>query len=112
MQKFFLILVLLFSTAIVNAGNVVGKKITGYIASQNAGRELFIFQTEGQPTEGCNETARFAVDSNSPLYKGVQTAVIAAYHSNSDVSLSYLNSCNALGNAADIQWVCVGNLPC
>ena len=105
-------------TLILTAANVSADlpyttgEVTGYIASEANGKELFVFQTAGQPANGCNTTARFAVDDSSLLYKGTQAAVIAAYHSKSQVRVYYKDTCNALGNAADIRWVCVGNIPC
>lgn len=87
-------------------------KLTGYIPTDVNGREVLIFQIENNVSGGCNVTGRFAIDSTSLSYKGIFSAAIAAFHSQSSVSIIYFESCNSYGNAWDVRAICVGNLPC
>ena len=59
-----------------------------------------------------NALVCFAIDSKTPKFEGTVAAVMAAYHSKSPVSIEYLSSCNAWGNAADIAFMCVGDINC
>ena len=87
-------------------------KVTGYIASESAGNKLFYFKLENNPSGGCNTTSRFAIDGNRDSYESVNSAILASYHSQSDVRVYYTGSCDSAPNALDVLWVCVGDIPC
>jgi hypothetical protein len=87
-------------------------KLTGYIPSQANGKQIFVVQLQGNVTGGCNSSARFAINSDSLSFKTTAAALMAAYHAQSDVTIFYSQSCTALGNAWDLGWACVGNVPC
>jgi hypothetical protein len=86
--------------------------ITGYLPYQANGKQIFLFQLQGNVAGACNTTGRFAIDSSSLHFKSVQAAIMAAFHSQSTVTVAYAQTCNTWGNAWDISYVCVGNLPC
>lgn len=87
-------------------------KVGGYIPSQAGGKEIFVIQLQGNATGGCNSSGRFAISTDAPMFKNTAAALMAAYHTQADVTVYYSQSCNALGNAWDISYVCVGNVPC
>ncbi len=87
-------------------------KVTGYIPYENGGREIFLLKLQSNVAGGCNTTARFAIDSTALRFKGTQAAVMAAFHTQTDVTVSYTQTCGAWGNAWDISYVCVGSAAC
>jgi hypothetical protein len=87
-------------------------KVTGYIPYDNGGRQIFLFQLQGNVSGGCNTSSRFAIDSSALRFKSTQAAVMAAFHTQTDVTVSYSQTCSAWGNSWDIAHVCVGSLPC
>ncbi|PUE41087.1 hypothetical protein B9Z49_21190 [Limnohabitans sp. 2KL-51] len=87
-------------------------KVTGYIPYESGGRQIFIFQLEGNASGGCNTTSRFAVDSNSLKFKGTQAAIMASFHTQTDVTVVYAQTCGAWVNSWDVVAACVGNIPC
>ncbi|MEZ8142133.1 hypothetical protein A1OO_19385 [Enterovibrio norvegicus FF-33] len=105
----FFLLLLFSSTAIAERQS---GQITGYIPYTNDGKKIIIFQITSNVSGGCNTTGRFAVDSLSPIYEGTISAVIAAHHAQSPVTIIYTQSCKAWDNSWDAQGVCVGNIPC
>lgn len=110
MKIIFLITVILYSNislAITQSG-----KITGYVPYSSGGKEIIIFKLENNVSSACNSTARFAMDNTLPRYKATLSAVIAAFHSQSTIKVNYLSSCNAWGNSADVNYICVGNINC
>ena len=112
MKKFLAIVLALVSFSALAELQSHKGKITGYIASKNSTAEIFYFKLEGNPVGGCNTTSRFAVDSNSVHYKGIQSAVLASFHSKTEVNVYFNGSCNSAPNAFDVLWVCVGDIPC
>lgn len=109
-MKPFLLLILCIVTSVAAAQSQSGK-ITGYIPYDAGGRQILVFQVEGNVSGGCNTTSRFAVDSNAPKFKGTQTAVMAAFHTQTDVKVLYSQTCTAHTNTWDVVAVCVGPLP-
>jgi hypothetical protein len=87
-------------------------KITGYIPYESGGKQIFLFQVQGVAAAGCNSTGRFALDSNALKFKATQAAVMAAFHSQSDVTVLYTQTCAAWSNSYDMSAVCVGTLAC
>ncbi|WP_444996098.1 hypothetical protein [Aliikangiella sp. IMCC44359] len=87
-------------------------KITGYIVSKQGVEKLFFLKLEGITAGGCSSTGRLAIDSSSPSFDATQSAIMAAFHSKTDVNIYYNDTCNTGQNAWDILWVCVGDIPC
>ena len=87
-------------------------KITGYIASEQGANKVFFFKLEGNPSGGCNTTSRFVVESTSPRYEGIQSAILASFHSKTEVNVYFHETCNTGQNGFDSLWVCVGDIPC
>jgi hypothetical protein len=87
-------------------------KITGYIPTDYNGKLLLLVQIEGNASGGCNATGRFAIDSSAPRYKSILAGLMAAFHAQTPVTISYSQTCNAFGNAWDLTYVCVGSIPC
>ncbi len=86
--------------------------VTGYIPYQTSGKQVLLFQLQGNVSGTCNDTARFAIDSSAVHFKNVLAAIMAAHHAQSTITVSYSKTCNAWGNAWDITHVCVGSIPC
>ncbi|GAB6262567.1 hypothetical protein [Photobacterium sp. 53610] len=95
----------------VNA-SVQSGVISGYIPYSHEQKEIIIFQLNNNVAQGCNTTGRFAMDSTSPRYPATLSAVLAAYHSKSPIRVNYLDTCNAWGNSADVDYICVGDVAC
>ena len=87
-------------------------KVEGYIVSKNGTEKLFYFKLEGNPTGGCNTTGRFLITDAATTHDGTQSAVMAAFHSKTNVNVYYDEVCSTGENAWDIRWVCIGNIPC
>jgi len=86
--------------------------VKGYIPYSSGGKEILIFNTTNSVAIGCNATARFAIDNTSLRYKATLSVVIAAFHSQKEIVVDYLPSCNVWGNAADIRYICIGEIAC
>jgi hypothetical protein len=86
--------------------------LNGYIPFDDGVKQILIFQLAGNAQGGCNTTARFAIDSNAPKFKGTMAAVMAAYHTQTPVTVVYTQTCNSWTNAWDVGHICVGQLPC
>ena len=84
----------------------------GYLPYEVDGKQLLIFKLQGNVSGGCNTEARFAVDSSSPKFKGTQVAVITAFHTQADVTVTYATACGAWSNSWDAVLVCVGAMSC
>ena len=110
-MKYFLTLTSVFFSIPSFALSQTGK-VTGYIPYEAAGKEVLIVQMQGNAAGGCNSTGRFAIDSSTMKFKGTSAAAIAAFHAQSDVTIIYTQTCNAWGNAWDIQSFCVGAISC
>jgi hypothetical protein len=87
-------------------------QITGYGPGTANGKYLVVFKLVGQATSGCNTTARFAINSDSLHFQGALSAIVAAFHSQTPVTVSYEATCNKLDNAFDVNFVCVGDINC
>jgi hypothetical protein len=87
-------------------------KVSGYVPYDSGGRQILIFQLQGNVSGGCNTTARFAIDSTSLRFKSTQAALMAAFHTQSNVTVAYSQTCSAWSNSWDIAHLCVGIVPC
>ena len=98
--------------ALAGSSNISGQ-VSGYIVSSSGANELFIFKLNNSVPNGCNKDGRFAIDSTSPHFKSVQSAVLASYHSQSNMKVYFQsNECTALSNSEDVLWTCIGDIPC
>jgi hypothetical protein len=111
-MKKILFVVLLLVCSLAFAQQSQTAKITGYIPYDLDGKELLFVQLEGNRSGGCNVTARYAIDSSQLKFKGTRAALIAAFHTQTPVTIFYNETCNAYSNSWDIAWVCVGTIPC
>jgi hypothetical protein len=113
MKKIFLAMFLMLSSFSYGQEQLLQTgKITGYIPYEFEGKEVFVLQLEGNVSGGCNTTGRFAIDSSQLKFKATRAAVMAAFHSQTPVTVFYNQTCNSFVNTWDVRWVCVGNLPC
>ena len=92
-------------------------KVTGFIPYSSTVKEILLFKLEGNvydPVggEGCNTSGRFGIDSTNLKYKATLSAIIAAFHAQSTVTVHYLDTCDAFGNSADVKYICVGTINC
>lgn len=89
--------------------------VTGFIPGNvGAGTSVFVFQTSSNstPSTSCNTTQRFAIASTNPQYSSTVAAVIAAFASGAPVTAFGLGTCDVVSNAEDLNYMCVGTLPC
>jgi hypothetical protein len=86
--------------------------ISGFIPYSSGDKRILIFKLDGNVTGGCNTTGRFAIDDTSPRYEATLSAVLASYHAQTKVRVNYFPTCNAWGNSADINFICVGDINC
>jgi hypothetical protein len=70
-------------------------KVARYIPFDAGGKQVFILQLQGNVSGGCNTTGRFAIDSSLRRFKSAQAAVMAAFHTQTQVTVSYAQTCNA-----------------
>ncbi|WP_020413340.1 hypothetical protein [Microbulbifer variabilis] len=110
-MKLFAFILGLLITQAVTAEFHTGE-ITGLIPYQNGTKEVLIIQMEGNPSGGCNTTARFAMDSDKVWFKTAQSVLLAALHAQSQIKVNYTASCNSQSNAWDIQYLCAGKISC
>lgn len=110
MKKLWIGLALVATTAVAGSGSGT---VTGFIPGNAGGSAIFVFQASsvsGSPA--CDTTQRFAIASTSPHYNTTVAAVIAAYGTGASVNAVGLGTCNVLLNAEDLNYVCVGSIPC
>ena len=88
--------------------------ISGFIPGDPNGTAIFVFSTTttvpGSPV--CNSTQRFAISSTNPTYKDTVAAVLEAHATGTPVNAVGLGTCTVLGNAEDLNYLCVGAIPC
>lgn len=114
MNKYLLVFLLTLPTIVLSAthaGRNTGV-VTGYIPYSNAGKEVFFVKITNSSTSGCNTTGRFAIDDDSERFDVTRSAVIAAYHAQTPVTIVFKASCDTWSNATDINYMCFGNIPC
>lgn len=110
MKKIMFLFLLLLSTLALAESQTA--KVVGYIPYDANGKQFFFVALQGNVTSGCNSTGRFVIDSSQLRFKGVQAAVMAAYHSGSEITVQYAPTCNTFGNTFDLVYVCVGTIAC
>jgi hypothetical protein len=103
---------LAFITSVAMAGNG-GDAVTGFIPGSLQGTAIFIFSTTsvGSPPS-CDTTQRFAISSTDAKYKDTVAAILEAHATGISVSAVGLGTCTVLSNAEDLNYVCVGTIPC
>ncbi len=108
-----IIFCVLFLAALSALAGTQSGKITGYVPYSNGQKEVLLVKLENidEVERGCNTTARFAMDSDSPKFKATQAAVIAAFHSQTEVKVKYSETCTYAASW-DISFICVGNINC
>ena len=87
-------------------------EITGVIPYQSGPNKLFFVQLTSNVVEGCNGSGRFVLEGTKLSYNENVSLLIAAYFSKTPMQIEYTKTCNAWGNAYDINYVCVGSIPC
>lgn len=109
-------LVLLYFALAASSLGLCGEgtgKITGFVPYFVGADEAIIIMTQSiTGTSACNTTARFAMKSSDPKFKGTRAAAMAAYLAASPVVLRGANTCNTFGNSEDLLYMCVGSIPC
>jgi hypothetical protein len=107
---------ILLSLALVAAHPAFGATqvgvVTGYAPGIVSGKEAFVFKLENNSNAGCNTTARYTIDETSVHFKATVAAIMAAFHARTPVLVTYAATCNVLGGAADVTYVCVGEINC
>lgn len=112
LTKVFVFHFVISMSAVTNAGTGTGK-ITGYIPYNSGELELLFFRVEshvGSPD--CNTTKRFTMRSDSPRFKNTQAVVLAAMLSGTQVTARGLNKCDNISNSEDLNYLCLGSIPC
>ena len=110
MKNIWIGLVLVATTAVAGSGSGT---VTGFIPGSAGSTAIFVFEASsvsGSPA--CDTTQRFAIASSSPHYNSTVAAVMAAYGTGASVNAVGLGTCNVLPNAEDLNYVCVGTIPC
>jgi hypothetical protein len=107
-----ILLALLLSLSATAFAETQTGKITGYIPYDAGGKQLFFVALEGNVTGGCNSTGRFAFNSDQLRFKGTQAALMAAFHNQTEVTVTYAPTCNTYANVWDLVYVCVGKIAC
>ena len=107
---------ILFVLLVFVATNVFGVtqrgKIVGYVPYHNGTVKNFALKIENNIVEGCNVSGRFYFDETTLAYSEMVSSIIAAYHSQTPVTVYYNKTCNTWGNAYDVKYVCVGDINC
>lgn len=108
------IIALLLATAssFTFAGAGTGK-ILGYLPFSAGSTEIFFVNSENNLNQiSCNTTNRYAMSASDPKYKSTQAALMAAFMAGSQVVVKGKGSCNVWANAEDIDYICLGTIPC
>jgi len=112
MQKLLLAALCLLSPTLY-AGTSTSGVITGFSPYSSGTTQIILFKTSTLAnTPACNFTQRFAMNSNNPRFANTVSAVMAAYAAGKPVQVKGLDTCNVWGNAEDLDYICVGDMPC
>lgn len=115
MRKIWALSMLMATGAVAQSGQpgLATGNVTGFIAGDSNGAAIFVFTTATwNAWASCNTTRRFVLSSSDPKYKDAVATILEAYATGASVTAIGLGSCNALGNAEDLNYVCVGTIPC
>ena len=74
--------------------------------------EVLIFKLKENHIAGCNTAGRYSIDSSNKKYKATLSAIIAAFHAQTNVTVTYLPTCDYWHNSADVNHICVGDINC
>ena len=110
-MKRHLVWVLAFVAITANADMQIAK-VVGFVPSSYAGKEILVFKLENNSTGGCNTTGRYVIDSSSLHFKATQASIVAAFHAQADVTVSYTQTCNLFPGVWDVSYVCTGAINC
>ena len=105
-------IVMLSFYSVANAYPLQKGMISGYLPYAEGEREVFFFSLKPLAGGGCNNTNRFAIDSNSKNFNSVVSAVMASFHSKQEVTIQYTAKCDTYSNSWDAHYICVGDIPC
>lgn len=111
-MKFIGALVLsLFSIA--SFGGTATGKVVGFIPYSSGSEEMFFIKVENiSAPVSCNTTSRFTMKSSNPRFKSTQATVLAALMAGTQVTANGLGSCNSWSNSEDLDYICLGAIPC
>jgi len=107
-----IVLAMLATAAIAGSGSGL---VTGFIPGNPQGTTVFVFATTtvvDTSSTRCNTTLRFAIASTDPKYKETIAAVLEAHATGTPVTAVGTGNCTILGNAEDLNYLCVGTIPC
>ncbi len=103
---------LVFITSVATAGNG-GGIVMGFIPGSLQGTAVFIFSTSTvSNSPSCDTTQRFAISSADAKYKDTVAAVLEAHATGTSVNAVGLGTCTVLSNAEDLNYLCIGTIPC
>jgi hypothetical protein len=106
------LMVCLLLSAQVSLGAAKSGTITGYANVMSGNVPTLVIKLDSGEVVGCNTTGRYAIASTDPRYKATVAGVMAAYHAQSPVKISYGEACDAWPNSYNLQFVCVGDVSC
>jgi hypothetical protein len=115
MRKLWVLPALMATTAVAGSGQtgLATGVVTGFISGDPSGTAIFVFTTATWSTwASCNTTQRFVLSSTDPKYKDAVATILEAHATGTPVTAIGSGSCNALSNAEDLNYVCVGAIPC
>lgn len=88
-------------------------KIIGYIPYTLGSEEMFFIKLDkNDNAEQCNTYGRFTMTSSNPRFKSTQAAVLAAFMAKTEVTVRGLGSCNNSQGSEDMNYICLGVIPC
>jgi hypothetical protein len=93
------------------AATLVGH-VTGYANVSNGSTPTLLVKIDTADKVGCNTTGRFAISSADVRYKATLPSVIAAHATQTQVKISYDETCDLWTNAYNLNFVCVGDAAC
>jgi hypothetical protein len=96
-----------FLSAPAFASEIIGR-VVGIMPLSSGTNELVIFRIENATASGCNTTARYAMSSANPKYKGTFATLLAAYHAGTQVRVWGAGTCATYGDSEDVSFICDG----
>lgn len=112
MKKIVIILGALVSLNVfagTGSGQVTG--VTPY--TKASGEKLFFIKVESKENSpSCNTTNRFVISDSNSSFNTTVSALLAAYHAKTSVTVKGGDSCSYWSNSEDISYVCFGDIAC